>query len=95
MKNYLLGIVIAVSAITFSAFSSPEPTRALNGEKWFELRMGGDKTEPQDYDLYGDGSFAPACSGKHVCAILAVPNTGVPETPNLATVIDTKYRPNK
>ena len=92
MKKYLLGIIAIILAITFNAFTSVETNKALDGEKWFQLKANGDAGVAADYSLYGDGSTAPSCSGSYVCAVLAVPNAQNPGIPNLATIIDTKYR---
>ena len=91
MKKYLIGMVAVILAITFNAFTTKE-TKALDGEKWFQLTSGGNPDTPGDYSLYGDGSTAPTCSGSYVCAKLAVPNSQNSNIPNLSTTIDTKYR---
>jgi len=94
MKKYLLGVVAVVLAITFTAFSKTESPKTLAGEKWFELAPGGNPTVAADYSLIGDGSTAPSCTGEHVCAKLAQPNSQNENIPNLGTTIDTKFRPN-
>lgn len=92
MKKYLLGLVVAALAITFSAFSTTTSSKVLTGEKWFQLNPNGDANEPSDYSLYGDGSTEPPCTGTKVCAKLAVPNSVHPAMPNLSTTISTKFR---
>ena len=92
MKKYLLGLVVVALAITFSAFSTTKSSKPLTGEKWFQLNTGGNANMASDYSLLGDGSTAPSCTGTHVCAKKAVPNSGNPDIPNLNTTIDTRFR---
>ena len=87
-----MGFIAVILAIGFSAFNAPRSTKALDGEKWFQLASGGDSGTAGDYSLYGDGSTAPGCTGNTVCAVLAVPNSQNQNIPNLGTIIDTKYR---
>lgn len=92
MKKYLLGIVVVGLAITFSAFSKPESPKALLGEKWFQLASGTDETVASNYSIIGDGDTAPSCTGSHVCAKLAVPDSQNEDIPNLGSTIDIRFR---
>jgi len=92
MKKYLLGVMAVVFAIVFSAFTKTESVKPMTGEKWFELKAGGNPSVAADYSLYGNGSTEPSCTGSNVCAKLAVPDSQNPDIPDLNTAISTKFR---
>lgn len=91
MKKILSAAVVAV-AIILSAFSQPETVKPVNGELWFQLKAGGDPDVASDYQLFGNGSTAPSCTGSIVCAKLAVPDPENEAMPDLETTISIKYR---
>lgn len=92
MKKNITALLALVLGIVFSAFTIEHPVKATAGEKWFQLKPGGDQTLASDYSLYMDGSTTPTCTGSNVCAKLAVPDSQNGNIPNLPTAIDTKFR---
>lgn len=86
-----MGIMAFIFAISLSAFSKKEALKPID-EKWFELKPGGNPLVASDYTLYGDGNIEPTCTGSHVCAKLARPDSQNPNIPDLMTEIATRYR---
>jgi len=99
MKKYFLGIMAAVIAITFSAFTlQSQNTHPLAGEKWFKFNGTdpGDLLDANSYSLDGNGSTPTVCSSTtdtYRCEIHAVPDSDDQSIPDLSTIQSEKKRP--
>lgn len=82
-----------VLAIGFSAFTVYEKAeQEFAGEKWFVFNGTSpmDLNNPNKYSLDGNGASPTVCEETHLnyrCEIYAVPQSGTPVIPNLATIV--------
>lgn len=99
MKKINLSVmaVLLGTALAFAGskgISFPE----AQDEQWFELTMGGDPGNPNDYTLSLEGEPEGCTAGSARCAILALEdanNPGKPTPEGVATPISQVFRTNR
>ena len=100
MKKFLPGLLAIIVAISLSAFTAQKHhTASFAGEKWFVFN-GTDPVDLNDaskYSLDGSGSTNTVCPNDtppYRCEILAQPQSGNPNRPDLSSIIQEVTRNN-
>lgn len=100
MKKILPGLLAIIVAISLSAFTAQKhQQKKLSGEQWFVFNgtAPADLGTASKYSLDDDGSQPNVCTSTTLtyrCEILAQPQSGNPNQPNLSTIIDETKRNN-